>query len=306
MKIIFFLISSILFSDLPAQLPAISTGTLHRHENFPSRYVSPRHIDVWTPEGYDSRKKYAVLYMHDGQMLYDSNSSWNRQSWEIDETAGKLMQEKEVQDFIIVGIWNSGAGRHSDYFPQKPFENLTIKEKEQVFSAYRGNGNAVFKEPRLLSDNYLRFIVEELKPFIDSSYATLQKRKYTMIAGSSMGGLISLYAICEYPEIFGGAACLSTHWPGIFSMENNPVPDALFRYLKEKLPSPRNHKLYFDHGDASLDSLYPPLQQKADLIIQSKGYRSRNWQTRNFPGENHSETAWRKRVHLPLLFLFGK
>lgn len=306
MKIIFFLIGSILFSDLPAQLPAISTGALHRHENFPSRYVSPRHIDVWTPEGYDPRKKYAVLYMHDGQMLYDSNSSWNRQSWEIDETAGKLMQEKEVQDFIIVGIWNSGAGRHSDYFPQKPFENLTIKEKEQVFSAYRGNGNAVFKEPRLLSDNYLRFIVEELKPFIDSSYATLQKRKYTMIAGSSMGGLISLYAICEYPEIFGGAACLSTHWPGIFSMENNPVPDALFRYLKEKLPSPRNHKLYFDHGDASLDSLYPPLQQKTDLIIQSKGYRSRNWQTRNFPGENHSETAWRKRVHLPLLFLFGK
>jgi enterochelin esterase-like enzyme len=244
--------------------------------------------------------------MHDGQMLYDSNSSWNRQSWEIDETAGRLMQENKLRDFIIVGIWNSGAGRHSDYFPQKPFENLTTKEKEQVFGAYRGNGNAVFKEPRLLSDNYLRFIVEELKPFIDSTYATLRKRKYTMIAGSSMGGLISLYAICEYPEIFGGAACLSTHWPGIFSMENNPVPDALFRYLKEKLPSPRNHKLYFDHGDASLDSLYPPLQQKADRIMQSKGYRSRHWQTRNFPGENHSETAWRKRVHLPLLFLFGK
>jgi enterochelin esterase-like enzyme len=244
--------------------------------------------------------------MHDGQMLYDSNNTWNHQSWEIDEIADSLQQEKKLRDFIIVGIWNSGAGRHSDYFPQKPFENLTTAEKEQVYNAYRGNGNAVFQQPILMSDDYLRFIVYELKPFIDSSYSTRSGKKFTMIAGSSMGGLISMYAICEYPNIFGAAACLSTHWPGIFSMDNNPVPAAFFNYLKTSLPSPRDHKLYFDYGDATLDALYPPLQQEADKILKSKGFNEKNWITRFFPGDNHSEAAWRKRMHIPLLFLLGK
>jgi len=306
MKFLVFLLILCAYYPLVAQIPKTQSGSIRRHENFPSRYVTPRHIDVWMPEGYNPKKKYAVLYMHDGQMLYDSNSTWNHQSWEIDEIADSLQQAKILRDFIIVGIWNSGSGRHSDYFPQKPFENLTAAEKEQVYNASRGNGNAVFQQPKLVSDDYLRFIVYELKPFIDSVYSTHTGKKFTMIAGSSMGGLISLYAICEYPDIFGAAACLSTHWPGIFTMENNPVPAAIFKYLKTSLPSPRDHKLYFDYGDATLDALYPPLQQEADKILISKGFNKKNRITRFFPGDNHSETSWRKRLHIPLLFLLGK
>jgi predicted alpha/beta superfamily hydrolase len=114
-----------------------------------------------------------------------------------------------------------------------------------------------------------------------------------------MGGLISIYAICEYPEIFGGAACLSTHWPGIFFMKDNPVPQAFFTYLDTHLPAPKSHKLYFDHGTATLDAMYPALQKKVDEIIIAKGYDSANWMTKEFPGEDHSETAWHKRVHIP-------
>jgi enterochelin esterase-like enzyme len=158
---------------------------------------------------------------------------------------------------------------------------------------------------KVSSDNYLKFIVKELKPIIDKKYAVHKEMEHTFIAGSSMGGLISMYAICEYPEVFGGAACLSTHWPGIFQVENNPIPNAFYQYLKMKLPNPTNHKLYFDFGTATLDALYEPLQNEVDLIMKQKGYDSNHWMTQKFEGENHSELSWQKRLHIPFQFLFG-
>ena len=94
-----------------------------------------------------------------------------------------------------------------------------------------------------------------------------------------MGGVISLYALCRYPKLFGGAACLSTHWPGTFNMDNNPIPAAFMNYLRTHLPSPATHKIYFDYGDATLDALYPPLQKMADEVMKEKGFTSRNWMT---------------------------
>ena len=121
-----------------------------------------------------------------------------------------------------------------------------------------------------------------------------------------MGGLISMYAICEYPDVFGGAGCLSTHWPGIFTAKNNPIPDAFMNYLRNHLPSPKKHKIYFDHGDKALDSLYPALQKRADEVMQQKGFTAKNWITKYFQGEDHSENAWRRRLEIPLLFLLKK
>jgi len=289
-----------------SQLPSVSSGTLKRHESFYSHYITARHIDVWLPEGYSVTRKYSVLYMHDGQMLFDSATTWNKQTWDADDVITKLLQENKINDIIVVGIWNGGTTRHTDYFPQKPFESLTLEQKEKIFTAARANGNSVFNEQKINSDNYLKFLVKELKPFIDKNYSTYKDRSHTFIAGSSMGGLISMYAICEYPKVFGGAACMSTHWPGIFSMEGNPIPDAFINYLKTKLPDPKKHKFYFDYGTATLDALYPPLQQKADEVMKEKGFTGKNWITKEFPGEDHSEKAWHKRLQIPLTFLLGK
>lgn len=289
-----------------SQLPSVSSGTLKRHESFYSHYITARHIDVWLPEGYSVTRKYSVLYMHDGQMLFDSATTWNKQTWDADDVITKLLQENKINDVIVVGIWNGGTTRHTDYFPQKPFESLTLEQKEKIFTAARANGNSVFNEQKINSDNYLKFLVKELKPFIDKNYSTYKDRSHTFIAGSSMGGLISMYAICEYPKVFGGAACMSTHWPGIFSMEGNPIPDAFINYLKTNLPDPKKHKIYFDYGTATLDALYPPLQQKADEVMKEKGFTGKNWITKEFPGEDHSEKAWHKRLHIPLTFLLGK
>jgi enterochelin esterase-like enzyme len=121
-----------------------------------------------------------------------------------------------------------------------------------------------------------------------------------------MGGLISMYAICEYPKVFGGAACLSTHWPGIFSMERNPVPEAFVSYMKMNLPDPKSHKIYFDYGDQTLDAMYPPLQKKVDVVMQDKGFKEKNWITQYFPGKDHSEKSWNERLAIPLGFLLRK
>lgn len=244
--------------------------------------------------------------MHDGQMLYDSNATWNKQAWEVDDVVTRLNQEKKIRDFIVVGVWNSGPGRHADYFPQKPFESLPRAVQDSLYSSMRGSGTSVFQGRQVNSDGYLKFLVSELKPYIDRNFSVYTDQAHTFIAGSSMGGLISMYAICEYPEVFGGAACLSTHWPGIFTMENNPIPDAFFRYMASTLPDPRTHKIYFDYGTATLDAMYPPLQGKADSVMRTRGFGEGSWMTRSFPGASHSEQAWSDRLDVPLMFLFAR
>jgi predicted alpha/beta superfamily hydrolase len=288
-----------------AQMPAVSSGSIRRVENFKSAFVTARNVDIWLPDGYSKKKKYAVLYMHDGQMLFDSATTWNHTAWEVDDVLDKLQKGKKIKNVIVAGIWNGGATRHADYFPQKPYESLTQAEKDTVTARLQrmGRTTEIFKP---VSDNYLKFLVTELKPFIDKTYSTLKDRNNTFIAGSSMGGLISLYAVCEYPNVFGGAACMSTHWPGIFSMEGNPVPDAFMSYLKKQLPNPQTNKIYFDYGDQTLDALYPPLQKKVDAIMKAKHFSERNWMTKYFPGENHSEQSWSRRLAIPLMFLLKK
>jgi enterochelin esterase-like enzyme len=285
---------------LYCQVPKVSSGKIEHFENFKSNFVDARNIDVWLPDGYSDKEKYAVLYMHDGQMLFDADITWNKQSWEVDEVAGKLITENKTQKFIVVGIWNNGEYRHSEFFPQRIIKDIPETTKKIVVEEQLKN------KPQ--SDNYLKFLVTEVKPFIDKTFATKTDRKNTFVAGSSMGGLISLYAICEYPKVFGGAACISTHTPMIMKEKLGAVADAdiasKFRdYLKTQLPNPKNHKIYFDYGDQTLDSFYKPFQEKIDAIMIEKGFTSKNWITKFFPGKDHSENAWNERFNVPLEFL---
>jgi predicted alpha/beta superfamily hydrolase len=286
-------------------LPKVVSGTLERMENFPSKYVTSRNVDIWLPDGYSDKEKYAVLYMHDGQMLYDPEMGWNKQAWNVDDVATELFKENTVRKFIVVGVWNGGETRHTDYFPQKPFESLSQVEKDTVFAQLQQSHVPVDGAFKPQSDNYLKFLVEELKPFIDEHYSVFTDKENTSVMGSSMGGLISMYAICQYPEVFGSAACLSTHWPGTFTLENNPIPNAFVQYLDESLPNPDDHRIYFDCGDQTLDALYPEIQEKVDQMMMEKDYDRSSWVTETFPGENHSEDAWSKRLDVPLIFLFG-
>jgi predicted alpha/beta superfamily hydrolase len=114
-----------------------------------------------------------------------------------------------------------------------------------------------------------------------------------------MGGLISLFALLEYPDVFGGAGCLSTHWPA--------GGDGLVDFLGQALPKAGQHRLYFDFGTETLDAGYEPYQRRMDDWVHAAGYRScQDWVTHKFAGAEHSERAWRARVGIPLRFLLSR
>ncbi len=303
MRIISALTIAFLAASGSQSIPEVSSGRIERLENFGSAYVDPRNVDIWLPEDYDPSMKYAVLYMHDGQMLFDSTKTWNGQEWKVDEVLTELISSGKIVPCIVVGIWNNGDYRHTEYFPEKALEGLDADERSNIVTN--------FLKEKPLADEYLKFLTEELKPYIDSHYSTLTDRENTIIMGSSMGGLISLYAICEYPDIFGGAGCLSTHWPMISPDSSSmateiPVVAGMRRYLSENLPDPEEHRIWFDYGTATLDSFYEPHQMLVDEIMAGKGYGPENWMTRKFEGADHSEKSWSARLDIPLTFLLGK
>ncbi len=280
--------------SLAQQTP--SAGRIERLENFPSQYVDARHVEVWLPPGFSADKRYAVLYMHDGQMLFDPNTTWNKKAWRVDEVAARLMAEGAVRDFIIVGPWNNGELRHAEYFPAGFLPHLPADVRERfVAEAFKG---------RSRSDDYLRFLVKELKPAIDARYPTLADRENTFVMGSSMGGLISVYALSEYPEVFGGAAAISTHWIGGYE-RNDAVPNAALVYLREKLPKPGTARLYMDRGTAELDALYDESQPRIDASLAEMGYTAPFFVSRVFEGAGHNENDWHDRVDQPLRFLLS-
>ena len=282
-----------------SQTPTVSSGKLVEYPEFPSSYLGKRMVRVWLPEGYRTSEKYQVLYVHDGQMLWDAATTWNQQEWQLDEHLSLLQKTQKIKPTIVVAIDNAGKSRHAEYFPQKPFESLSLKKQDSLYALYR-NPDQILFQGKIYSDHYLKFLTNELNPFIDQNYSTHRDASHTFIMGSSMGGLISMYALCEYPKVFGGALCLSTHWPGIFNSENNPIPEAFQHYLASHLPPPKNHKFYFDYGTETLDKMYEPYQLEVDQIMKSKGFTSKNWTTKKFPGADHSEKSWAARLSIPL------
>ncbi|MDA0246460.1 MAG: alpha/beta hydrolase-fold protein [Chloroflexi bacterium] len=277
---------------MPTSIPlSDGSGELLRYADFASQFVASRHVDVWLPPGYDTADpatRYPVLYLHDGQNLFDPAVANTGIDWGVDEAVVRLMSRQNVPGAVVVAIWNSPQ-RVLDYMPAAP---LTAAPDHPISQRFVANCGAL-----PLADGYLRLLVEEIKPLIDATYRTLPDAPHTFVMGSSMGGLISLYALCQYPHIFGGAGCLSTHWP--------IGEEMLVDYFGAAVPRAGSHKLYFDYGSVNLDALYPPYQERMDGHVRKAGYKhGRDWLTHSFPGADHNEAAWRARLDVPLAFLW--
>ena len=252
----------------------------------PTEDILPRRIHVWLPASYSENpdQRYPVLYMHDGQNLFDPETSYVGWDWGVDEALTALGEE-----VIVVGIHNIPAVRLLDYFPEKAADTH--------WDALEAHYPEIDRET-LTGDEYLSYLVNAVKPSIDARYRTKADREHTAIMGSSMGGLISLYAISEYPGVFGSAGMVSTHWP---------IADGvLVDYFATRLPDPATHRLYFDFGTNTLDWNYEGYQDRMDSAVEAAGYeRGVNWTTRKFDGHDHSERSWRSRVDVPLRFLLN-
>ena len=264
------------------------TGTLLRHAQFPSRHVAARNVDVWLPPGYDeaTATRYPVLYMHDGQNVFDPSTSYTHVDWGVDEAMTRLIANGHARAAIVVAVWNTPK-RLQEYMPRRAITGDTFVPTP---------GDPPFPTSDIVADDYLTFLVTELKPFIDAQYRTLTGPADTSVMGSSMGGLISAYAVLEYPDVFGGAGCVSTHWPIAGGIVEG--------YLAQHLPAPGGNRFYFDYGTEAIDAQYEPYQQRIDGVMRARGYRpGADLLSHRYLGATHNEAAWRARIEVPLMFL---
>lgn len=265
---------------------------LIEYPDFASAHVTARNVTVWLPDDYDAKgARLPVIYMHDGQNLFEPARAYGGNEWGVDEALTTMKRRA-----IIVGVWNTKF-RGREYLPQKIFDRLPADQRANAETVHGGTP---------MSDAYLRFLVTELKPFIDRNFRTRVGRADTSIMGSSMGGLISLYAVAEYPNVFGQAASLSMHWPLADPRKGDPdtVTQAVRGYLRSSKIKPGRNRLYMDHGSLNLDGFYRPYSERVEAFMPTLGWHSnKDWISRVFPGTDHNETSWRARVEIPLSFL---
>lgn len=258
--------------------------------------VPARQVQVWTPPGYDAvTRSLPALYMHDGQNLLalDSRPVGPFGRWTVDTVLTDMIVRRIVPPALIVAIDNS-PNRAGEYMPKGAFDLAAMRGVPVTTSV----GRPVSPED-ITSDAYLRMIVDVLKPQVDRRFRTDPRPDATCLMGSSMGGLISLYGLCRHPDVFGRAACLSTHWI---------IGDgAMVDYMQDHLPNPSTHRLYFDHGTEGLDAQYAAFQQRADQAARQGGYRTgAAFETSVFPGADHDEVSWARRLSVPLRFLLAE
>lgn len=222
-------------------------------------------IWIYLPDGYAAspKKKYSVIYMHDAQNLFDSKTSYAGE-WNVDEKLDSLKAP-----LIVVGIEHGNDKRLNELTPYK-------NEKY-------GGGDA---------DNYLDFIVKTLKPYIDQNYRTKTKAKNTLIMGSSLGGLVSYYAVLKYPEVFGKAGVFSPS----FWFSNNIYT------LTEQTPKIKT-KIYFLCGDKESDDMVSDMTKMERLLDTKRCYCLHLTKSKIVKGGEHNEKLWRDGFTKAIIWL---
>lgn len=291
---------ALICAAIPSAVPLVSEGSVDRLRVYSPHMADTVTVDVWMPRQYDASKsrKFPVIYMHDGQNLFDPEVTWNHQSWEIDSVASLLASDGAICPPVVVGVHSVAETRLGDLMPQKAFENIA-----DLDSLAPKNG---FFNPVVRGDAYAAFIVNTLRPLVNSRYNVSHSADSTFVMGSSMGGLMSVYMLCEYPEVFGGAGCLSTHWVGTLDGDTT-FADAMYKYLDDNLPTDNRHLLYFDRGTETIDSHYGSADERMISLCRQKGYKDGvTLDTFVDQGAAHEERFWARRVERPLRFLLHR
>lgn len=257
-------------------------------------------VTIWLPPGYDvGTRRYRVLYMHDGQNLFDPANAHYGKVWHADDVIAALAETGVIDPVIIVGIWSPGEDRYRQYLPQ--FANADASPDTREAMDRHAGGKPV------ISARYLDWLVDELKPQIDRQYRTLSGPGDTVIAGASMGGIMSCYAAFERPDIFGRAGCVSSHWPladpGDQALAEEA--DAIWRaYILRKAGPPGGRRIWMDHGTAALDAHYPPRQTQISRALRDAYWvEGRDFVARQYRGAEHDEIAWSERLPEMLTWL---
>ena len=258
-----------------APQPHTLTGDIRTHEKFHSEHLEhDRTVLVYLPPGYaaSSTKRYPVLYLHDGQNVFDRATSVGEE-WRVDETAQALIENGAIEPLIIVGIYNTGEHRIDEYTPTADAEK-------------KMGGKA---------DQYGRMLVEEIKPFIDREYRTRPDPANTGLGGSSLGGLLTLHLGIRRPDVFGKLAALS---PSVWW--DNKV---IVREVTE-LPGKPNLRIWLDAGTQEGEEVIADARALKAALIAKGWVEGQDLAYAEAEGAQHNEASWASRVDSVLKFLY--
>jgi enterochelin esterase-like enzyme len=262
-------------SDTTSQLREVGPGSLHKFERYRSRFLrAERDVIVYVPGVYDwnPHRRFPVLYMQDGQNLFDPATAFAGVAWRVGETADRLIAEDKIQPLIVVGIYNTGKKRILEYTPSR--------------APRLGGGGA---------NRYGQMLVEEIKPFIESKYRILAGPGNTGLGGSSLGGLLTMYLGLRYAKVFGKLAVLS---PSVWWNQH---------FLLKFVSRARLHshpRLWLETGTQEGTHTVGDARKLRDALCQ-KGWRlGEDMHYEEIEGAQHNEAAWSQRVGPFLQFLF--
>jgi predicted alpha/beta superfamily hydrolase len=253
----------------------VTPGQLRKYDNFRSRFLrNQRDIVVYVPPDYDQQpeRRHPVLYLHDGQNLFDAATAFNGQDWHVAQTADYAISAGLVEPLIVVGLYNTGKTRLREYTPT---------------SVPRlGGGRA---------DRYAKFLIEEVKPVVDRDYRTRPEAAQTGIGGSSLGGLVSIYLGLKFSNVFGKIAALS---PSVWWNQR-----VILRFAQAAPVEPRP-RIWLDIGTREGPRIVDDVEKFRDVLL-SKGWQyDRDLHYARVEGAEHNEAAWAARVGPFLQFLF--
>jgi predicted alpha/beta superfamily hydrolase len=253
----------------------VSSSQLRKYEQFRSRFLrNQRDLIVYTPPGYNDQlwRRFPVLYLHDGQNLFDGATSFiPGQDWHVGSTADDRIQSGAIEPLIIVGMYNTKA---------------RIREYTPTHVPKLGGGRA---------DRYAKFLIEEVKPFVDREYRTLSGPEHAGIGGSSLGGLVSLYLGLKHAHIFGKIAALS---PSVWW--NQLV---IHRFVQSMNIQPRP-RIWLDIGTREGPRIVQEVEKFREVLL-AKGWKlEQDLHYERVEGAEHNEAAWAQRVGPFLQFLY--
>jgi enterochelin esterase-like enzyme len=254
----------------------VSSPNLVKHEGFPSRFLrNQRDLIVYLPPGYGAQpqRQFPILYLHDGQNLFDGATSFiPGMDWHVGQTADEGIEQGRIEPLIIVGIYNAGKQRLSEYTPTR--------------APRLGGGGA---------NRYAKFLLQEVQPFVKQQYRVREGSESTGIGGSSLGGLVSLYLGLRQPRIFGKIAALS---PSVWWNERVILRFAAAAPVQ---PLPR---VWLDTGTREGPRTVDDVERFRDLLLKKGWQLDRDLHYEIVEGAEHNEAAWARRVGPFLQFLF--
>jgi len=279
-------------------------GQLHVLRAFASRHLAVRDLYVWTPDGVDEAERLPVLYMQDGQNLFDARLVPFGVAWEVDASLSRLIDAGRMAPTMVVGVACT-ADRFAEYAPPLILDQLPAPARRAVVDAWPG-------APK--SAAYARMLVEEIKPLVDATFPTRSGRETTFLAGSSMGAVVAAELLARHPEIFAGAALLSAHFSLLPVTETEPLPNgfaedvahAVGLFARRHMPRAGSHRLWLDRSTLSIDRFYPPSHAAFVEALLALGYvEGGDLSVRSYAGVGHDEGAWRERLDEALAFLLA-